>query len=422
MSPAAMIALVIIPLTLLVSMYTPQYIAIDRNYFKGFALALCLLALSFFVMGALIAKSTFEEGKWRAVPYTVSPACLDLLGVTAIVAYFLWFGALVSHPSLIVEIVSGNKSNVREDFSTLPGITTLVQFGVCYAVVYSINFSARAAMPRRHHVYFAVLAFLAVFRNFVWSERLAIIEFFIPALLFVSCRLNNERRPLLRTALVAAPYILIAMSFVLFSVSEYFRSWKFYESKNVQFIPFMYDRWIGYYYTSLNNGALLISHYIDRIPDYKFTHVLHWFYQLPGIGPWLTRAMDITFDPEKYILDNYLNPEFNVFSGIFPVFYDVGILPGLVFWAATGFIAGWMYAGFVARRGLGYILYPTLFVSLLELMRVEYVFSTRYAYILVGCLLAYAFFRQPLPGLDALRRRRPEVEERQQVVTRFIRS
>jgi oligosaccharide repeat unit polymerase len=393
MSPAAIVALLVLPLAIAVHFYTPEYISVDRNFYNRFALILCLLGLGVFILGATIAAMAGQAV--RSGEYSIEPRCLDLIGGIAILAYLIWFRDIPLHPRLVMDVVAGSKMNLRDDIGTLPGITTLVQFGVCYAVLYSINLSYGEKLPRRHHVFFILLGFLALFRSLVWSERLALIEYFIPFILFYFAKVNNPAFSIRRIVLSLIPYISMLLSFTVFSVGEYFRSWKFFAGKNLDFTSFMLDRWIGYYYTSMNNGAALISLFIDKIPDHKFFFTLNWFYQLPGIGPWLYKALEIQLDPGQYVLTNYLNPEFNVFSGIFPIFFDFGIFSGLLVWIAAGVFYGTMYAGFATRRGLGLIVYPTLFISLLELLRQGYFFSQRFVYILVACYISYAFFRKP---------------------------
>jgi hypothetical protein len=393
MSPAAIIALLVLPLAIAVHFYRPEYIAVDRNFYDGFALILCILGLVVFILGATIAAMAGRAAP--AVQYSIEPRCLDLIGGIAIVAYVIWFRDIPLHPGLVLEVVSGAKMNLRDDIDTLPGITTLVQFGVCYAVLYSINLSYGEKLPRRHHFFFVLLGILALFRSLVWSERLALIEYFLPFILFYFAKINNSAFGIRRLVLFFVPYLSLLLSLTFFSVGEYFRSWKFFADKNLDFASFMLDRWIGYYYTSMNNGAALVSLFIDKIPDHKFFFTLNWFYQLPGIGQWLYRTMEVQIDPGQYVLTNYLNPEFNVFSGIFPIFFDFGIFSGVLVWIAAGVFYGTMYAGFAARRGLGLIVYPTLFISLLELLRQGYVFSQRFVYILVACFISYAFFRKP---------------------------
>lgn len=393
MSPAAIVASLVLPLAIAVHFYRPEYIAVDRNFYHGFALILCILGLVVFILGATIAAMARQAA--RSAEYSIEPRCLDLIGGIAIVAYLLWFRNIPFHPGLIMDVISGAKMNLREDIDTLPGITTLVQFGVCYAVLYSINLSYGEKLPRRHHVFFVLLGLLALFRSLVWSERLALIEYFLPFILFYFAKINDSAFMIRRVFLFFIPYISMLLSLMVFSIGEYFRSWKFFADKNLDFASFMLDRWIGYYYTSMNNGAALFSLFIDKIPDHKFFFTFNWFYQLPGIGPWLYKTLEIQFDPGRYVLTNYLNPEFNVFSGIFPIFFDFGIFPGLLVWVAAGVFYGTMYAGFAARRGLGLIVYPMLFISLLELLRQGYFFSPRFVYILVACFISYAFFRKP---------------------------
>ena len=46
---------------------------------------------------------------------------------------------LATRPELILEVLSSERANVRDEISTMPPLTTLTQWGVAYAIVYAIR-------------------------------------------------------------------------------------------------------------------------------------------------------------------------------------------------------------------------------------------------------------------------------------------
>src|SRR5262245_1477221 len=61
-------------------------------------------------------------------------ACL-LIG--ALFAYGIWFAPLVSDPRLVFDILAGERTSVRGVVTTTPGITTMTQFSMAYAIAYA---------------------------------------------------------------------------------------------------------------------------------------------------------------------------------------------------------------------------------------------------------------------------------------------
>jgi hypothetical protein len=80
------------------------------------------------------------------------------------------------------------------------------------------------------------------------------------------------------------------MVFILFAVTEYFRSWQSYKLRYGQtFMDFTTDRFVSYYGTALNNGAIYqqIHPQISNLP----TGILDWLWQFPVIGSLLTNLL-----------------------------------------------------------------------------------------------------------------------------------
>ncbi len=215
---------------------------------------------------------------------------------------------------------------------------------------------------------------IAWVRSKLWSERLAVLELLIPAVVLTLrlCRSENWniwRRFLTAAAPIAGPPLL----FLFFSISEYSRSWSgFYSETQDSFLLFSFMRLTGYYATALNNGAAsveILHHY--NIPF----HSLDWFWRFPLVKAWMPYESIANSEPwNDYgnMLMKVANPEFNNPSGIFVVRLDYGYTGGLFAWFALGIISMLLYRSFVKGNLSGLLLYPFFFIGLLESPRILY--------------------------------------------------
>jgi hypothetical protein len=417
-SPANFTFAILMPASVALLFYDPVYFDLGFRAYAGLPFAACLCALAALCVGCWLPRMV-GDGATPATGVGVAEGVLDAFAAISIAAYVVLFHDVIVEPTLVTDVILGAKTSLRDDISTIPGVTTTVQFGVAFSSAYGLNLANFGRIPRRHHVFFGVLVALAVFRTVMWSERLALVEFLAPALLWGAARLARRGGPVVRSAISIAPFLVLIFSFALFATAESFRSWRFYRDQDIGFFSFMLDRWIGYYLSSLNNGALLIASVGDHGVNDRLVHVLSWLYQLPAFGPFLATAVgaDRTFDDK--LLATWLNPEFNAFSGVYPVLADFGVVGGVAFFFLFGIFLSGMHNGFKRRDGLGALVYPTLFVALLELLRIPYVFSTRYVYVLAGCAVAYCFRRHapsrpahdvPTPSSSLLRPERLDLQ------------
>jgi hypothetical protein len=173
-----------------------------------------------------------------------------------------------------------------------------------------------------------------------------------------------------------------------FTATEMFRSWESYsEHQSLNLGEFMVSRLVTYYYTALNNGAGLLA--TSVWPKYDFVFILEWVYRLPfGIGEFLWSTLGRRDIPANIFLERFGDPEFNNMSGIYPILYDAGYIGGVLYFFVFGLVAGTMYRGMRKGTRLGIVLYPSLLVACLEVMRVGYLNGTRAFLVVVGALLA----------------------------------
>ena len=287
-----------------------------------------------------------------------------------------------SDPSILTDIFAGRwfEREVRDTIGTIPGITTLVQAQVPYVTLIALRWVYVPTVPlsRLEKLAFAIVLCLTILRNFVWSERLSLIEFMMP---FAVLLLRKPRYPLL-TAL--APLIGIALLLTYFGTSEYFRSWlSFYQYQHDSFIHFVITRFLAYYIIALDNGAGMVRDF-GGVTAPAMT--ADWFWRFPweigqtALGKVLQAGVHGYYTSWLYW---NATEEFNNAAGIFAPFIDFGAAGGLVFWFLFGLLTGLIFRSFTHGNFAGMMLYPSWFVGILEMPRLFYNGETRYFPIMI---------------------------------------
>ena len=388
LSPPGAVALVV-PLTLgLAVAYTPEDY---RTYFDspaaltpGGATLFAAGALAF-VLGALVVQAGrrpapragtwpwFDERQLAAL----RRAATVLFRVTAVgYASFVVSAARGGvRPSDVLSAVTSQDvsgGELENAIGTVPGVTTLTQVGIAYAVVAAVLL--RHGPEPREVRRLAVLGGLTLVRAFVLTERLALIEVAVPALavlvLPLSARLRGGRRLLLRLA----PVPLVALLLLGFAASEYSRSYTFYSSRTSDgLLVFSAKRLSGYYATAYTNGELLLEHepYPGRLP-YRSTEAL-WtapvVEQLRLYDRLSGRDGQARYDS---VLETYGNPEFNNPGGLAVPFVDFGTGGGLLVMLGLGAVMGTGYRAATQGSVPAVLLYPVAVTGLYELPRFLY--------------------------------------------------
>ncbi|WP_345333068.1 hypothetical protein [Ferrimonas pelagia] len=316
---------------------------------------------------------------------------LKVLFYTSLTAYIVWFGDILRNPSLLLEVIYGNKGatyKVRETYETMPGITTLTQLSILYSCLYALL----PDKDRSQRVMLYILVALTTFRAFFWSERLALIEVVIP-IVIVGCL--AVRRGKARCIVSLMPLIGIAGILILFALFEYHRTWvNHYINIYDNYFEFVTSRVFSYYYLALNSGAGLINE-LGAGQNTPF-YTLQSLYRLPMLGELIYNYME-PGNPTRDFLYRFADPEFNNMSGVFTVIYDYGASAFVVFFL-IGFLARITYRSFIsAELSWLSLMYPIFFISLIELLRVNYIFSVRvfpvFAFAFAYCISKFIFSR-----------------------------
>lgn len=365
----------------------------DARYF-GLGLAFLVSLLVGCMIGQLVRPGLPKAG--HSKEEYVSLVYLEILALVTIGAYLLWFRAIFFSPQAMLSMIRGDGEfgSIRYTSRTIGGVTTLAQCSLSYIIFYldRVWGLRKPILQRRFFWYFVVILGLTVFRSHAWAERLSLIEVMVPIGLLFFCYRDRGTNPFMRVIRVAGPVLGIVFLIGFFGLMEYFRSWSaHYVDVEDSFWGFVMRRFLAYYYTALNNGSGLLL--TLEWPTYEMEHVLSWLYRFPAlIGPIFRYAFEVqTLD--YTFLGRFADPEFNNMSGIFTIYYDMGVAGALLYAGAWGCFAGAAYASARARRGVLRLLYPLFFLSILEAMRVIYLGDPRAFPAVLTLVLGHALFR-----------------------------
>jgi oligosaccharide repeat unit polymerase len=406
-APDRLLIFVILPLALMMCAATAPVIRNNRVgysapiFLDGFYVTLVVGGILIIAAAAFLAR----QGTTAARDVRFRHSCLDFLFVTCLAGYCIWYGPLfVTMPDLLIRALTadvGATYAIREAAPTLPGVTTITQFGIVYVCIFTAaKFVRREALPGRYSVYLAAIFALALFRALTNSERIAVIELLFPFLLFL-CRSDRLTRRLpTRLFRQTLPILMLFGSPVFFAVFEYNRSWiNHYQFEYNSYWEFVLDRWAFYYVTALNNlCGFLATH---DWPTYAGQWTMQWLYRLPLLGGAVAAgATDDSIAAQFDIfLKEYASDEFNNTTGLLVVFYDWGLAGGAIFLALYGAICGFAYRSFRAGRGALQYAFPLMLYSLIEIMRIGYLYEGRSFAAFIGLAIVYVVWgRVPAPA------------------------
>ena len=373
----------------------PHVLVLKSAYYIQGSLAATALGMLALVSACGWAGGRLLVGRGSPNGHVVDPAALAAVGAFTILAYAIWFFPVLLHGQLLLD---------RQELNQTPGVTSFTQMGIPFVVCYlHCRFTSGQVFPRFVRWELWTILTLTVARVFIWKERLALIEIAVPAALIVLTH-GRPRRASLRTlrrwVAVSGPYLAIPALLVMFTVTEYFRSWKTYSrTQDLPLLEFMTSRAVTYYFTALNNGAGMLVTRTDDWPTYNFLFTADWLYRLPGgVGDALYAALIGYKDrPAASFLNNYADPEFNNMSGIFPIVYDLGTVGAGLYFALLAVVAGMLYRSMLRRGKVGGMLYPPVFVGCLEVMRTPYLNGARVILLFVGAAFLLSQMRESRP-------------------------
>lgn len=320
------------------------------------------------------ADTGYDPKPWERAAAGV--AAIALLG------YIVWFKDFLLNPLLLWHTVTGAWSPSREEIGSTAGVSSLVNVAQVFFSIYAFRLvdGDPRRPPRWMHRLFALMALLTVFRVYVWSERLALIEMLTPLGLALGRWMAVQRGLRWRWILRLGPYAALPVVLLYFGAAEYARSWSSatYQGK-MSFWEFALGRFVSYYYTSLNNGAGLVA----TTPEatWHFEHVMEWAHRAPfGAGRAFSEYVGYHPDTRSsfsWFLHTYADVEFNSNSGLFTPIADLGVPGALVYMLLLGLVSGLAFRAYRAGRLGGVLLFPLFFISFFEIFRYPFLGQPR---------------------------------------------
>jgi oligosaccharide repeat unit polymerase len=324
-----------------------------------------VLSIAMLTAGA----SVFSFSKnHKSAPAVYKQASIEkallIMGLTSLVSNLIYFLPLALKPGPIFSFLSGNVHamyEIRNTLGKIPGVTSFMVACMPFFSLYSFITvpHSRYSLPPLCKKLFFILLFFVVVRAILGSERLAlviaIVAYMIPRVVF-----SWKPSPLR----FYAPFIGVFGVFGLFAAGEYFRSWQYYKAFFGNFWEFITIRFLGYFSTSINNGAGIITHY-DPV-GYPF-YTAEWFNKL-------LRIFHIDLGADPTIVGDYLNryatPEFNNPGGLYIPYMDYGLVGGMIFFFFAGLLVGWLFRKFIKAEPIGILLFPYWFIGCLDIIRI----------------------------------------------------
>jgi oligosaccharide repeat unit polymerase len=361
------------------------YIELWRTpkFFNDYTVLLTVAVIVAFSVGVLLATRNQSghrpELEWRGtVSFSQTLVLFKFSFWLCMMAYALWVAFGVSRGlnlAVLKSVFTGGVSVIalRTYLETVPGVTTCTQFGIAAVVLGCLIGSSVGWRIVRGKL--AILFLLALVRALLYSERLAFLELAIPFLvLYFAEPVPWTRRRGLRALIRFAPLVGAAFIYIVFTSFEYFRSWStYYSARESSLFQFGFWRLLGYYVTSANNSAYLISRVPDSLgaPYFSF----HFLWEFPVLNVYVKDLLSwVHLDYEGYmkLLAAGANPEFNNPGGLLSPVVDFGVLGGLAYWGVMGLVTGYLYNLYISKHPLGMCMYPVIYLTLTEVPRYLY--------------------------------------------------
>lgn len=329
------------------------------------------------------------------------------LFIIALFGYVAWFGlsyirgASAADYLDVIALREGAVGGLKRVSPPVAGVTTLTQLGVVAAGIMMFLRRARAA---RYTPYLTVLLGLAVIRSFFYGERLALIEVALPLIIIfvvVDSPGRNRSRILggLHVPKAIVPVVMLPALWAVFALFEYSRSWLYYRNVvDSPFAEYVSTRLLGYYTTTVNNGALYHEILADQQHDPYFSFAFVW--DAPFLGSLLGSPNILGASPREWwssSLENLANPEFNNEGTFLVTDADLGTPLSMIYWAALGLLVGYVYNRARAGDLRFTIAYASLFIGLLEISRINYWTQGRFIPVVVGLLILLVYIGRPVP-------------------------
>jgi len=270
-----------------------------------------------------------------------------------LVSHLIFFRGFFLNPGLAAAVLGGNLE-LKHEFKTIPGVTTWTQVSLVLGAIRGMRWSGMLPGKVKLISIFHILFFGTLFvRALLWSERLALIEGFVPFFICALPRLTAAAGPIGRTLLRFLPLLLPAGALLLFISFEFLRSWQSYSAVHSSLFEFGWRRLYTYYFEAMNTGSAIL--------------------QVIGFYDGLTLPMSHKASEAVYegLYLGTLDVEYNNPGGLHYVAGRVGSLLFIPVFLLAGTWFGITWRAYKEGRLLA-LFYPITFLGLMEILRIPY--------------------------------------------------
>jgi hypothetical protein len=407
-SPRRLVAFVLIPAYLLTWASVEVFeltltTAKGYYFFRGEAFLIGLSGLVALLYGTLLPVNVFALRAPRYRDMEVPDWFVYGVGIAAVIGYVYWFKDILSSPAYLWSLLKSGGAvsyELRRNLERTAGLASFASLSLAFTVLlcHRVWVVGRPVLPLPLKLITLAIVGFTVFRVFAWAERLALIEIGTVFVLFWLVYAPSARRAWVKTLRGVFPILAVGAVIVLFAAGEYFRAWVSVSHREASFWGYILQRLLNYYAQALNTGAGMLT--VLEWPTYRFEQTLDWLHKFPILlGPIFRYLMQ----PEQtFYLERFADPEFNNLSGVFILFYDMGIPLALLACAVLGVVCQSSYLSFLDRGNVFGLVFPLMFFTLIEFLRIWYLGNSR-AFLLIlatACAILVAR-RRTSPEPDA---------------------
>ncbi len=362
--PGNLLILVVLPIFLLSTIlggpYMPQFGTF--NFLTPAMIAFGVGCLIVMALGAKVGMVVTSRPSPQHLRFNRRSFDMLLVAflIISLLAYLLFLGRLIIDTATVLSVLRGERGAIYEAKARvgwLVGITSLTNLTPVVLCMCSVRFVMWGQLlPSRGTLILAAfLPFFILVHAFIGSERLVLVEngvaFMLPLFSFWGP---------MRTVGRFAPLLGAVAVVVIFAAGEFMRTWAYYGAEYDSFAEFAGFRLLAYTAVASNTGAGMVS----TMPAVGYPLVTaRWYTRLPFID-----KTQITFQDQYF--QAFGNTEFNNPSGIMAPIVDFGITLGLVYLFLFGILVGLLYGLYRNRNPVGLLVYPIIFIGLLDLTQI----------------------------------------------------
>lgn len=401
MNPRLLIFLAITISTLIWTIYTPLFSYekyVSLNAILHYSLFFILILTAAFVVEKtrLSSKKPLTLERFRAEKTGLGEKLIYreamILASIAMAAQLLWIARMIALKGFGPLFQMVVLDHDFEDFklsvvnkTTMSGVTTLTQLGILAAGMYALYVFGLKNKGRLSIWIFILLP--GVLRGMFFSERLALMEVVIPviimAVFFQKIRLTFSK------------IIVATFSFIcFFSIAEGLRSYSYYAKTGVAqggIYSYGFSRFADYISSSVNHSMAMVdlANRVVGFPQLLFSSILSVVASEPnsniGIMTGSKEGAQAFLNVKNSI---YSAPDYTNMGFFGSIFQDAGYL--YIFYAILyGTIIGLAYKGLKNYEFSWIVVYPIIFISILESYRIPYLFDVRAFYPLLYMIVRY---------------------------------